>query len=377
MSCYGYVTTDAVNFREQPYASAKRIRLMKKYALFIVYGSVQSDGETWYKVSWNNQMGYVNGKYFKQMTVGEAEEFLASSRYQEGIANNADQSTGTGSSPVTTGSPTGVVTAEDQKVSEWVNPATGSTVSYEPFDPFATPAPLAENELEKNDFINGLISKVQSGEMKAEDLETELQKYYKDAKDPEESVSTALAFIQGKLGLEAAEEPTQTPEALETAEPENPKEETSGGFPTGLVIVLVLLLAGAGGGYFWYMKKQQQREAAQRVAKQKVDRQNRAMAGKENAAKPSGPVSAQNAAKVRTGSYTGGQGTAKPKATPSRPSAGQGAKPYGTGSKNPYGRYSASEAEEDASYTASFKPGAGKDEAAPKDKDPGDGDTEA
>ena len=142
-------------------------------------------------------------------------------------------------------------------------------------------------------------------------------------------------------------------------------------------IVLILLLAGAGGGYYWYTRKQQQREAAQRVAKQKVDRQNRAMAGKENAAKPSGPVSAQNAAKVRTGSYTGGQGTAKPKATPSRPSAGQGAKPYGTGSKNPYGRYSASEAEEDASYTASFKPGAGKDKAAPKDKDPGDGDTEA
>ena len=77
----------------------------------------------------------------------------------------------------------------------------------------------------------------------------------------------------------------------------------------------------AGGGYYWYTRKQQQREAAQRVAKQKVDRQNRAMAGKENAAKPSGPVSAQNAAKVRTGSYTGGQGAAKPKATPSRPSA--------------------------------------------------------
>ena len=116
---------------------------MKKYALFIVYGTVQADGETWYKVSWNNQEGYLNGKYFKQMTVGEAEEFLASPKYLEGIENNRDQTqTGTSSSPVTTGSPTGVVSAEDQKVSEWVNPATGSTVEYEPFDPLATPAPL-------------------------------------------------------------------------------------------------------------------------------------------------------------------------------------------------------------------------------------------
>ena len=35
------------------------------------------------------------------------------------------------------------------------------------------------------------------------------------------------------------------------------------------------------------------------------------------------------------------------------------------------------EADEDASYTASFKPNAGKDTEAPKDKETGDGDTEA
>ena len=36
LSCYGYVTTDAVNFRTEPSSSSKRIRQMKKYALFIV-----------------------------------------------------------------------------------------------------------------------------------------------------------------------------------------------------------------------------------------------------------------------------------------------------------------------------------------------------
>ena len=102
------------------------------------------------------------------------------------------------------------------------------------------------------------------------------------------------------------------------------------------------------------------------MARQKVARQNKAMAGKGGEGKHSEPASAQNAAKVRTGNYTEGTGTAKPKATPSRTAGGQNAKTYGTGSRNPYGRYSKSGADEDASYTASFKPNAGKEEADTK-----------
>ena len=364
LSCYGYVTTDAVNFRAEPGSSSRRIRLMKKYALFIVYGTVEADGETWYRVSYNNQEGYLNSKYFKQMTVGEAEEFLASSKYQEGIANNRDTASGGESTQVTEGSATGVVSAEDQKVSEWVNPATGSTVSYEPFDPFATPAPLAENELEKNEFINSLIAQVQSGELKEEDLQTEVEKFYKDAADPEGSVSAAMAYLQEKLSLQD-EETTEEPTAQVTEEaPEYPQEQSSGG-AAGWIIALVLLAAAGGGGYYWYVRKQQKREAAQRIAKQKVARQNKTMAGKDGAVKPSEPASAQNAAKVRTGNYTGGAGTTKPKATPSTASGKQDGKTYGSTARNPYGRYSASDADEDASYTASFKPNAGKDKEAP------------
>ena len=309
---------------------------------------------------YNNQEGYLNGKYFKQMTVGEAEAFLASSKYQEGLTNNSEQTTGS-DKPVTTGSPTGIVSAEDQKVSEWVNPATGSTVSYEPFDPFATPAPLAENELEKNEFINSVIAQLQSGELKQEDLQTELEKFYKDAADPEGSVSKAMAYIQEKLNLQT-EEPTEEPGEQVTEAPEYPQEQSSGG-AAGWIIALVLLAAAGGGGYYWYARTQQKREAAQRIAKQKVARQQKSMAGKDAAGKPSDPVSAQNAAKVRTGNYTGGPGTARPKATPSASSGTQAPKTYKTGSGNPYGRYSASDTDEDASYTASFKPKAGKDDA--------------
>ena len=49
-----------------------------------------------------------------------------------------------------------------------------------------------------------------------------------------------------------------------------------------------------------------------------------------------------------------------------------GKPPYSAGSGNPYGRYSRSESDEDASYTASFKP---KDEtvkAKPEKKEPDD-----
>ena len=373
MSCYGYVTTDAVNFRAEPSSSSRRIRLMKKYALFIVYGSVYADGETWYKVSYNNQTGYVNGKYFKQMTIGEAEDFLNSSKYREGIANNTQTTTDTGNTTaVTTGTPAGIVSAEDQKVSEWVNPATGSKVNYEPFDPFATPEPLAENALEKNEFVNSLISQVESGTLKQEDIRTELEKFYKDAADPSGSVDKAMAYVEDKLGT-PTEEPSASPEPIATVEPEKPQEPTSGGSSAGVIILILVLLAAAGGGYWWYTQKQRQREAAQRIAQKKVAQQ-KAMAGKDNAGRPAGTVPAQNAARVRTGTYTESAGSAKPKATPSTPSGTQGnGKAYRTGSKNPYGRYSSSEADEDSSYTASFKPSAGDKGARRDNKKPDDG----
>ena len=210
-----------------------------------------------------------------------------------------------------------------------------------------------------------MIGQLRSGELKTEDLKTELEKFYKDAADPEGSVDRAMTFIQEKLGLQT-ETVTEAPTALSTeATPEYPQEQSSGG-AAGWIVALVLLAAAGGGGYYWYIRKQQKREAAQRMAKQRVASQRKATAGKEGAARPSDPVSAQNAARVRTGSYTG-TGAVKPKATPSAPPAEQSGKSYRTGSRNPYGRYSATDADEDASYTASFKPNPGKDETVRKD----------
>ena len=104
------------------------------------------------------------------------------------------------------------------------------------------------------------------------------------------------------------------------------------------------------------------------MARQKVNEQRKATVGKPADGKPSDPVPAQNAARVRTGSYTG-NGATKPKATPSTPSGEQSPRPSGNASKNPYGRYSASDGEEDATYTASFKPGSGKNRTSSGKKD--------
>ena len=84
---------------------------------------------------YNGQTGYVNGGYFKQMTVSEADAFFASPQYLEGIANNTETTSTktanpTSSQPVTTGSPTGIVSAEDQRVSTWTNPDSVVKVTF-------------------------------------------------------------------------------------------------------------------------------------------------------------------------------------------------------------------------------------------------------
>ena len=350
-----------MNFRNSPSTTSSRIRQLKKYALCLIYNSQEVDGVTWYKVSYDGKIGYLNGDFFHQMTVSEAEEFFQSKRYTEGIANNTASGSSGKDSPTTTGSPTGIVSAEDQKVSEWVNPATGSTVSYEPFDPFATPSPLAENEVENAEFLDSLVTQVKAGTMKEEDLQIEVEKFYKDAADPEGSTTKAMNYIREKLGKPAVTE-TPSPEPLATEEiSEFPQEQSSGG-AAGWLIGLGVLAAAGGGGYYWYAQTQRKRKAAQRLAQKKAAQQR----SQQAAARPKAPVSpneqavsAQNAKKVRTGTYADKTGSTAARPGTSEPQTVR--KPYSGGIENPYGRYTSSTADEDPSYTASFKPDAGKE----------------
>ena len=355
LSSYGYVTRNDVNFRAQPNKSAEVIRKLNANAFCLILGKENASGVTWYRVRYGNKTGYIHGDYFRQLTLAEMDDFVQSPEYQQGITNNSTSGTQGATSGGTQGGETSteIVSAEDQKVEVWKNPNSGIEVSYEPFDPFATPEPLAENLPTDQDYLDGLAEKVKSGEMTEDQLKAELDEHYKDSEKPEEAVTEALSYITEK---NAAEEPTETPEVLETMAPEYPQEDNGSG--TGWLIGGLLLVAAGGAAYGWYAVQQKKRAAAQRSARQRVAAQQKK--GGQPAGRNGSPVRpagtnaapAQNAAKVRTGSYAGKGTAGAPRAEEENVNA---RKPYGKAVENPYARYTTA-GEEDSSYTASFRP---------------------
>lgn len=136
LSSYGYVTTTSVNFRQSASTSSKKVGTLKQYAFCLILGTEQVNGVTWYRVSYNGTTGYIMGNYFKQMTIEEVQTFLNSAEYKKGISNNTSGSSSSSSSSTT------VKPAEDSTVDEWKSNSS-MNVSYEPFNPFSTPEPLA------------------------------------------------------------------------------------------------------------------------------------------------------------------------------------------------------------------------------------------
>ena len=140
------------------------------------------------------------------------------------------------------------------------------------------------------------------------------------------------------------------------------KEQSQGGSALGWIIGGLVLVGAGGGGYAYYSSVQKKRQAAQRLAQKKAAQQRKEQTtGRMPAGKtPAGtagtvqkPAGAQQAARVRTGTYTEKNGT-----TASRPAGQTGSsndRPYRKTVENPYGRYTTA-GEEDATYTASFKP---------------------
>ena len=276
LSCYGYVSADSVNFRSEPSMNGNKIGRLKKYALCIVYDTISQGGDQWLRVSYNGQTGYVNGGYFKQMTVSEADAFFGSPQYLEGIANNTEPSSGKtnpgSSQPATTGTPTGVVSAEDQRVNTWTNPNSEIKVSYKPFDPFATPAPLPENSSStpgNTEYLDSLAERIRNGSLKEEDLQNTLEIAYQDNSNKEETIAAAIGYIREKTGTGTAQPaespvPTESPETKENITYEQDAGQ-GGGF--GWLIGGIFVLGAAGAGYAVYANRNRKREAAQRMAR--------------------------------------------------------------------------------------------------------------
>ncbi len=302
LSSYGYVSSSTVNFRQSASTSSTRLATLRQYAFCLVLGTTQSNGTTWYKVNYGGKVGYIQGDYFKQLTIAELQDFLLSNEYKQGIANNSSSSSG--SSGSTSGGTSNLPSAEDQTVQEWTNPNSGINVSYEPFDPFATPEPLV----------------------------------------------TASPPASASPSAEAT-----TLEPLETLPVEYPTEDTEsgeGGSAVGWVLAAaVVLLGGGGGGYAYVLHKQNQRRAAQRAAQRRAAAQRTG----ESANRPYARTG--TAAQPRTGTYNAG-GTATPTQRPSttttagttaagaygaakqarRPYAGEGSTASSSGT-NPYANF--------------------------------------
>ena len=130
LSSYGHVQSNSgkVNLRNAPSTDATRLKLLDNYAFALVMGTeTGNDGKTWYKVSQAGTEGYIQGDYFKVLTLSELTLFLQSDEYQ-----NANSQTGN------TGSTSGQIQpVEDYNQTIWQNPAL--MASYEPFNPYATP----------------------------------------------------------------------------------------------------------------------------------------------------------------------------------------------------------------------------------------------
>ena len=224
LSSYGYVKAESVNFRTEPNMSSNRIRELKQYAFCLILGAEDIGGVTWYHVSYGGNTGYIHGGYMHRMSMAELENFLDSSEYTQGLTNNStvgNQNTDYTNNNQYQGS-NGFVSAEDATVDAWTNPNNGLNVSYEPFDPFATIAPIEgwqPNQTAK----------------------------------PEGTATSA---------------PSPTAYAMPTIDVEYPQETTeTGGSAIGWIAGGVAALVAAGGGWFaWSSYQQNKRRAAQRAA---------------------------------------------------------------------------------------------------------------
>ena len=144
-SSYGYVNTSSLNIREEASMDSRRIGALKRYALCLVLGSEYVNGKQWYWISYNDQVGYVHGDYFRELSVAEFRDFMESDEYRQGILNNSTSSSG-GSDDIGHGGASGIVSAEDQTVNQWNDPNSGIYVSYAPFNPIATIPPIGATE---------------------------------------------------------------------------------------------------------------------------------------------------------------------------------------------------------------------------------------
>ena len=130
LSSYGVsqASNGTINVRSQPSADSTIVARILKNTLCLVLGTRQVNGVTWYNIRFTyndaEKTGWINGNYFRQMTLQEFSDYLNSSAY--------NQSGGDFSS------------VEDSNADTWQGSGSSGNTSYATWVPqYATTAPIA------------------------------------------------------------------------------------------------------------------------------------------------------------------------------------------------------------------------------------------
>ncbi len=315
MSSYGYVTNlkgnSTVNVRRGPSTGSEILMRLRSYAMCLVLGSENVNGNLWYNIEYGNNRGYISGTYFKQMTISEMDEFMSSDRYLEGIRNNSTSR----QQQTMTAAP--VISVEDRNAQTWSDPNTAGNVAYATWAPIATtpPLPVATPTATVNP-VYPTRDPYAGGQSGVATPGTEATVTY-------EPISTP--------GYEPAE--TLEPITIRTNEPAN--NGGGNGSPLGLILVILLVLVGGGAGFGFYLHTKNKKAAARRAAA----RRSQANAGGTRPGQGSGTggTGAGNGSSYAQRMNHSGTQSPYQRQFPTQPPAGTGssAKPAGTGNSDP------------------------------------------
>ena len=135
-SCWGIIRRDRVQLRSQPsMTTGTSLRLMSRNEFIQVQGSFLGDDEqVWQQVMYGGQTGYIRADYIQILTQGELTSVVTSDDFKSA---NTTETTVTGADSIQS--------YETYLVNQWSNPSL--TASYEPFDPYTTPAAVIASQV--------------------------------------------------------------------------------------------------------------------------------------------------------------------------------------------------------------------------------------
>lgn len=264
LSSYGYVTTNNVNFRAAASTSSGKLGTLHQYAMALVLGSERVSGTTWYHVNYGGQSGYIHGDYFHQMTLGEFARFYGSDQYRQGLKNNGDDQSDSGS----TGAG-GQVSPEDFVVDDWYSSGSVVQPSFAPFVPVPTVAPIDPTATPTLPPLPGYVT--QGGSSK-----------------PQQTPATG----SGQVGSADSDLPLPGATGSVTYPMQDSPEKGGNGLVWLVVIGLLVVTIGGAAAFMQHQRKKREIEmrAAQRRAQQA-----RSAGGR--------PYARQGAQQPRTGAY--------------------------------------------------------------------------